>query len=140
MKAGYLLWLLTIGLVAVVLVFPAACKVAPPATTTPVATTPPVTTTPPATTTPTVTTTPQIFEVTIAGFAFTPEELTIPAGSIVIWTNFDEEIHTVTSDNGIFESGGIDDNSSWSNTFNEPGIFTYHCIPHPFMTAVIIVE
>jgi plastocyanin len=78
--------------------------------------------------------------VTIAGLAFTPERLTISVGSTVTWTNYDEEIHTVTSDDGIFESGSLIDNGSWSYTFDELGVFTYHCTPHPFMKALVIVE
>jgi plastocyanin len=61
-------------------------------------------------------------------------------GTTVTWTNKDQVEHTVTSDNGIFDSGFLSQNEPWSYTFNEPGTFTYHCEPHPFMTAQVIVE
>ncbi len=139
---------LVIGLVAVSLVFYMSCKASvattPPATTTPPVVTTPMTTTPPVATAPPVTTTPRTFKVDVAGFAFIPESLTIPAGSTVTWTNFDQVIHTITSEDSFFGSGPIWDNPDhtqhFNYTFNEPGVFTYHCTSHPSEQAVIIVE
>lgn len=77
--------------------------------------------------------------VDIAGFAFDPSSLTIEAGSTVTWTNSDAATHTVTSDDGTFDSGDLANGESFSFTFDEPGTYTYHCEIHPDMTAEIIV-
>ncbi len=143
--------IMVIGMIAVSLVFGMSCKspatTAPPVATTPTTTTPSAMTTPPVTTTPPIVTTPptpQTFKVDISLSAFIPERLTIAAGSTVTWTNFDPVIHTITSDDGFFGSGPLWDNPDhtqhFSYTFNEPGVFAYHCTSHPSEQAVIIVE
>lgn len=78
--------------------------------------------------------------VDIQNMDYTPQNLYVPVGSIVKWTNYDTMIHTVTSDNNLFDSGAIAQGQSWSFTFNTIGDFPYHCIPHPFMTGVIHVR
>ncbi len=80
------------------------------------------------------------YTVNIQNFAFSPAEITIKKGDTVKWTNLDSVSHTVTSDNGKFDSGLLSQNASWSRTFSEAGTFEYHCTPHPYMTAKIIVE
>jgi nitrite reductase (NO-forming) len=68
-------------------------------------------------------------------------ELTIKVGSTVTWTNNDPGmIHTVTSVDGLFDSGFLNEGDTWSYTFEEPGDFEYLCTPHPWMRARIIVE
>ncbi len=54
----------------------------------------------------------------------------VAAGSTVTWVNKDPMGHTVTADDGGFDSGDIPPSASWSFTFTEPGTYTYHCIPH----------
>jgi len=48
-------------------------------------------------------------------FMFNPSPLTVKAGSTVTWINKDDEPHTVVSDAGIFKSGGMDTNESFSH-------------------------
>ena len=50
------------------------------------------------------------------------------------------EPHSVTSDNGVFASPFFGVGETFSRTFVETGTFPYHCIPHPHMRAVIIVQ
>jgi plastocyanin len=78
--------------------------------------------------------------VSIANFAFQPASLQIAAGTTVTWTNADSTAHTVTSDNGAFDSGPLAPGASFTQTFDTPGTYTYHCQIHPFMTATIIVN
>jgi len=79
--------------------------------------------------------------VQIIDFAFQPDEITIKKGETITWTNQDEEQHTVTSDEGTeLDSELLSNGQTYSHTFNEAGTFPYHCTPHPFMTAKIIVE
>ena len=48
-------------------------------------------------------------------------------------------MHTVTSADGIFDSGFLNEGDTWSHTFDEPGEFEYFCAPHPWMRATVIV-
>ena len=73
--------------------------------------------------------------------AFVPPEISVSSeGNIVSWTNDDSIEHTVTSDDGSFDSGPISPGDTFDNTFDSPGEFGYHCSIHPFMTGVVIVE
>ncbi|MCL4418145.1 MAG: cupredoxin family copper-binding protein [Actinobacteria bacterium] len=78
--------------------------------------------------------------VTIKSNAFDPASLTIKVGDTVTWTNNDSYNHTITSDNGAFDSGNISGGGTFSFTFNTAGTFNYHCSVHTFMTAKIIVQ
>jgi plastocyanin len=78
--------------------------------------------------------------VDIAGFAFSPQTITIAAGDTVTWTNSDAQGHTATADGGSFDTGTIANNTSKSVTFDTAGTFGYHCKIHPAMTATIVVE
>jgi nitrite reductase (NO-forming) len=67
--------------------------------------------------------------------------LTVKVGTTVTWKNDDPGmIHTVTSVDGLFDSGFLNEGDTWSYTFEEPGEFEYLCTPHPWMRAKIIVE
>jgi amicyanin len=84
---------------------------------------------------------PGTHSIEIENFAFQPAELKIEKGDTVIWTNKDSAQHTVTSDSGAeLDSGLLSQGETYSHTFNEVGTFDYHCTPHPFMKAKIIVE
>ena len=78
--------------------------------------------------------------VSIANFAFSPATLPIPAGTTVTWTNNDSTTHTVTSDNGVFDSGNLAPNAIFSYTFSNAGTFAYHCSIHTSMTGKIVVK
>ena len=78
--------------------------------------------------------------VDISGFAFGPAELQIAAGTTVTWTNQDAASHTVTADDGSFDSGNLTTGQTFSQTFDTPGTYTYHCNIHPSMTATIVVS
>jgi plastocyanin len=84
--------------------------------------------------------TPGANEVWIKGSAFGPSSITISAGTTITWTNKDAVVHTVTSDNGLFDSGNLTVNSTFSRQFTTPGTYPYHCTPHPAMTATVIVN
>ena len=78
--------------------------------------------------------------VTIAGFAFSPATLSVPAGTTVTWTNQDATAHTATADDGTsFDCNPIGAGASMSFTFATPGTFAYHCSIHPTMKATITV-
>ena len=77
--------------------------------------------------------------VTIVDFAFQPASLEVPAGTTVTWTNSGAATHTVTADNGAFDSGRLASGATFSQTFDTAGTFTYHCEIHPQMTGTIVV-
>ena len=73
-------------------------------------------------------------------FMFAPTSLTVAAGSTVTWTNRDDEPHSVVSENGLFRSGALDTNESFSFRFEKPGTYRYTCSIHPRMVGTIVVH
>ena len=77
--------------------------------------------------------------VTIVNFAFQPATLEVPVGTTVTWTNQGSAPHTVTADDGSFDSGTLQPGGTFSMTFDTPGTFIYHCEIHPNMMGTIVV-
>jgi plastocyanin len=76
----------------------------------------------------------------VENFNFVPADLTVPAGTTVVWTNHDDVEHTVTSSDGSYTSQSIPTDGQFSHTFAAAGTFTYFCAIHPFMTAKVTVQ
>ncbi len=83
---------------------------------------------------------PPDIEMEIADFAFSQPNLTVPAGTKVIWYNSDSAPHTVTTVDRLFDSGRLSRDGTFSYTFEQPGVYDYYCAIHPYMTATVIVE
>jgi plastocyanin len=83
---------------------------------------------------------PDANTIVIKSFMFAPTSVTIKAGSKVTWTNQDEEPHTIASNDGIFRSGALDTDESYSFKFDKPGTYHYTCSIHPRMVGTITVE
>lgn len=79
-------------------------------------------------------------QASIENFSFGEQEIKIPVGSSVTWTNKDTAAHTITSNAGKFESKLLQKGETYSRTFAERGVFPYHCAPHPNMKGKVIVE
>lgn len=62
--------------------------------------------------------------------AFAPRTITVPAGTTVTWTNNGQMPHTVTADDGRFDSGTFAPGRSYSRRFPEPGTYPYFCRLH----------
>ncbi len=75
--------------------------------------------------------------VAISNFQFSPDTLTIVAGTKVTWTNNDVVPHTVTFDS--FDSKPISSGESFTHQFDAPGTYNYHCAIHPSMVGKIVV-
>jgi plastocyanin/mono/diheme cytochrome c family protein len=73
-------------------------------------------------------------------WGYAPETITIKAGDTVTWTNDGSIVHTVTPDDGSFDSGVLNKGDVWTHTFDKSGSYTYHCTPHPWMKATVVVE
>jgi plastocyanin len=76
-------------------------------------------------------------EVIIENFAFAPTPLHVKAGTTVTVTNDDGTPHTLTADDGAFDTGRLDSDAQGRITIATPGTYSYHCQIHPSMTGVI---
>ena len=77
--------------------------------------------------------------VAIVDFAFNPTTLSVKAGTSVTWTNTGSATHTVTADDGSFDSGNVNAGATFTQAFATAGTFTYHCKIHSSMKATITV-
>ena len=84
--------------------------------------------------------TPGPAKIMIKDFTFVPMSMTVNAGSTVTWTNMDDEAHNLVSDTGLFRSGAMDTNETFSFKFDKPGTYHITCSIHPRMVATIVVE
>lgn len=89
------------------------------------------------------------FDIEMKNTAYVPAQRTIAVGDTVRWTNLDGAPHSVTADDGSFDSSPscvaglncMNSGSSFPHTFNLAGTFTYHCRVHgDAMTGTITVE
>ena len=84
-----------------------------------------------------------ITPVAIQNFAFLPSQVHVRAGTTVTWINCEPAgtpAHTSTSDTGLWGSDLLQPGAAFSFTFTQVGTFPYHCTPHPFMTAAVVVD
>lgn len=78
--------------------------------------------------------------VRITGFAFTPDSRGAKVGDSVRWTNEDSATHTVTADDGAFDSGNLAAGKAFSFAFDKAGTFAYHCNIHKRMKGTVTVS
>ena len=90
---------------------------------------------------------PEEFHVdAVSKSVYTPAMLNIQLGDTVIWTNFDSEVHTVssanvTSDGGVYFHETLLPGETYSVTFDTPGTYFYSCmIKFHGMTGIIRVS
>ncbi len=76
----------------------------------------------------------------VQDFMFRPTRLEISAGTTVVWINGGQVVHTVSAEDGSFDSGPIDAGERRAITFSRPGTFLFHCTPHPFMRGEVVVR
>ena len=78
--------------------------------------------------------------VNINNYAFEAPSITIAPGTTVIFKNLDDDPHTVTADDGSFDSKGLGQGDTWSYRFTAPGTYAYHCKVHPMMKGTVVVK
>ncbi len=78
--------------------------------------------------------------INIQNFAFNPQTLVVNLNDTVRAINNDGVPHTVTSDQGLFDSGTIRPGKSKQAVAKRRGTYPYHCSIHPFMKGTIIVQ
>jgi plastocyanin len=61
---------------------------------------------------------------------FDAEVIRVPVGTEIEWRNFGRNPHTVTADDGTFDSGNMDAGDEFSWTFDTPGVYRYYCAYH----------
>jgi plastocyanin len=76
----------------------------------------------------------------VQDFMFRPARLEIAAGTTVVWTNGGQVTHTVTAEDGGFDSGPIEPGEDRAITFSRAGTYPFHCMPHPFMRGEVVVR
>jgi plastocyanin len=81
----------------------------------------------------------QTRQVIIPGKAFAPSTLQVLPGDTVVWSNNDSTNHTVTSNEGSFDSGYLSSGTTFALTFSKLGHFAYHCSIHKFMKGDVVV-
>ncbi|MBV9864895.1 MAG: carboxypeptidase regulatory-like domain-containing protein [Abitibacteriaceae bacterium] len=75
-----------------------------------------------------------VVKVSVVNFTYVPDTVTINVGDTIIWTATADH-HTVTADNGSFDSSNgtgqtLPLNGTFSHTFSTAGTFPYHCEVH----------
>lgn len=76
---------------------------------------------------------------TIEDFAFSPDPLVVPVGTVVRVVNEDDAAHTATADDGSFDTGELAGGESGEITLSSPGETPYFCAIHDYMRGVIRV-
>lgn len=71
-------------------------------------------------------------DVTVAmqGVSFAPPTVHIIPGQTVLWVNDSQLAHTVTSDDGLFDSDMVDPGGTFTWTADAAGEYQYFCQPH----------
>src|SRR5215217_4772261 len=79
------------------------------------------------------------WSVSIQDYFFDPADVAVEPGSTITWTNNGDEPHTVTADDGSFDSGVLNPGDSYTVAFGGQGTVTYHCTIHPEMRGSVTV-
>ncbi len=75
---------------------------------------------------------------------FNPEIVRVPVGGEVEWQNSGRSNHTVTADDGSFDSGVLQHGEEFEHTFDTPGVYHFTCLLHGKpggigMTGIVVV-
>jgi plastocyanin len=74
-------------------------------------------------------------------FKFDPADITVPPGTTIVWDWKGKDKHSVTADDGSFDSGTkTGQGLRWDHRFDEPGDYPYTCTPHNTMTGTVHVK
>jgi plastocyanin len=79
-------------------------------------------------------------QIKIDNFSFSPQQVTVSAGTTIVWVNDDDVPHTVVGAHQEFRSKALDTSDRFSFTVTKAGEVDYFCSVHPMMTGTIIVK
>lgn len=88
---------------------------------------------------------PATVVVNIAKMKYDTPEVRIKPGDTVVWINQEAMPHNIAFKKGVVAEGDfkgemLKKDQAYAITFNEAGSYEYHCTPHPFMRATVVVE
>jgi len=69
-----------------------------------------------------------------------PQHLDVLVGDTVHWMNDSVRTHTVTADDGSFDSGRLVPDDTFTRAFATAGDTPYHCVIHPFIRGDVRVS
>jgi plastocyanin len=82
-------------------------------------------------------------EISAIDNAFDAAIVRIQPGQSIEWPNDGNSPHTVTADDGSFDSGNLTPGATFTSAFDQPGVFAYHCTYHGApgvgMAGVVVV-
>lgn len=78
--------------------------------------------------------------VSIKGFKFSPQDMTVNVGDTVVWTNEDSAPHTVESSDGTLRSDQLSNRDTYSHTFTKVEKLDYKCGIHSSMHGSVTVQ
>ena len=74
-------------------------------------------------------------------FRYDPADITVKPGTTIIWDWKGKDKHSVTADDGSFDSGTKTGNGlRWEHKFDAPGDYPYSCTPHNGMVGTVHVK
>ncbi len=73
-------------------------------------------------------------------FEFFPAQLTVDVGAEVTWVNRGNVPHNAVAEDGTFDTGLQERDTSRSTVLDQPGTYFYVCTFHPFMEGTVTVR
>jgi plastocyanin len=85
---------------------------------------------------------PGATKIVLADNRYQPATLTVRPGTTIAWVNNGANLHTISAQDGSFESGAIPPGKAFVYTFSKPGTYAYFCRQHLLngMSGSIVVQ
>jgi plastocyanin len=71
---------------------------------------------------------------------YEPRHLTVNLGTEITWRMDGDAAHTITDEEGSFDSGVLDPGDEYVLTFEKAGTYYYYCTLHHAMQGTLVVE
>lgn len=78
--------------------------------------------------------------VSIGYASYEPPKLEVVSGTTVQWTNDSVRRHTVTADDGSYDSGALAGSDTYEHTYAAPGVYGYYCRLHAGIVGEVDVH
>jgi plastocyanin len=77
----------------------------------------------------------EALNVSLVDFEFVPQRIFVKIGDTITWKNNGQVPHTVTSNDGSFDSGKLASDQTFIKVFSQRGVFPYYCQYHGTKTG-----